>query len=161
MRYEITNADLSDAPAIADLWYAGWHDAHAALVPQELTDQRTLESFHIRSKTHVPATRVVRMSGQVAGFVMVHENELFQLYVAPQGRGRGMAADLMADAEMAMAAQGHATAWLVCAIGNARAARFYEKAGWINKGERLDTLETLNGPYELLMWRMEKDLARG
>jgi hypothetical protein len=48
MAPEIRLPGTSEAGAIAELWHAGWHDAHAGLVPEALTRVRTRESFAAR-----------------------------------------------------------------------------------------------------------------
>jgi GNAT superfamily N-acetyltransferase len=57
-------------------------------------------------------------------------DEVNQLYVARSARGTGLAGRLLAEAEARIRAGGARTSWLVCAIGNFRAARLYEKHGW-------------------------------
>ena len=69
--------------------------------------------------------------GAPLGFTMLKGDEVYQLYVSREARGRGVAAALMADAEQRLAARGVSDAWLACAIGNERAARFYEKQGGV------------------------------
>lgn len=93
------------------------------------------------------------------GFCTIREDELFQLFVDPKGRGTGVAALLLADAEARLAARGIATAWLACAIGNDRAARFYEKCGWRRVGTMINAAVTAQGPYPLETWRYEKRLG--
>ena len=90
---------------------------------------------------------------------MLKDDELYQLFVAPEARGGGVAATLMDDGEARLAARGHVTAWLACAIGNERAARFYRKRGWIYVGPFVSRLETSAGPFDLKVWRYEKRLA--
>jgi len=87
---------------------------------------------------------------------MVKGDELYQLYVAAELRGSGVAAALMADADAQFSAQGVKTAWLACAIGNHRAARFYEKCGWHRVGTMINHLETTEGTFLLEVWRYEK-----
>jgi GNAT superfamily N-acetyltransferase len=87
-------------------------------------------------------------------------DELYQFYVASEARGTGVAAALMADAEAQLAARGIETAWLACAVGNARAARFYEKSGWNLARTMISHLDTVDGPFDLEIWRYEKLLAR-
>jgi hypothetical protein len=65
----------------------------------------------------------------------------------------------MADAEARLAARGVRTAWLACAIGNRRAARFYEKSGWRLVGTMINPCETTDGTFPLEVWRYEKALA--
>jgi hypothetical protein len=49
-------------------------------------------------------------------------------------------------------------AWLACAIGNARAARFYEKSGWAMARVETVPTETSEGLFPLEVWRYEKRL---
>jgi RimJ/RimL family protein N-acetyltransferase len=65
---------------------------------------------------------------------------------------------LLADAEMRLNRNG-VRAWLACAIGNERATRFYEKYGWRRAGTFVSRLDTVNGPFDLEVWRYEKHLA--
>lgn len=64
----------------------------------------------------------------------------------------------MTDAEAHLGESGVHTAWLACAVGNARAARFYEKCGWLRTGTVTDQLEITNGTFALEVWRYEKRL---
>jgi GNAT superfamily N-acetyltransferase len=90
---------------------------------------------------------------------MLKGDELYQLYVSAQARGTGVAAALIADAEARLRAGGVQTAWLGCAIGNDRAARFYEKSGWHRAGTVVERLETSSGEFPLEVWRYEKSLG--
>jgi RimJ/RimL family protein N-acetyltransferase len=67
---------------------------------------------------------------------------------------------LIADAEARLSENGVETAWLACAIGNERAARFYEKCGWHRAGTMINHLETSKGTLPLEVWRYEKSLTR-
>jgi GNAT superfamily N-acetyltransferase len=73
--------------------------------------------------------------GSLLGFVMVVGDEVEQVFVAPAGRGTGLASELLAEAERRVAAGGHASAWLAVVVGNARARRFYERQGWSDAGD--------------------------
>ena len=86
----------------------------------------------------------------------VKDDELYQLFVATEARGAGVAAALVADAERTLAARGVRTAWLACAIGNHRAARFYEKCGWRLARTMVNELEVPGGTFEIEVWRYEK-----
>jgi ribosomal protein S18 acetylase RimI-like enzyme len=99
-------------------------------------------------------------AGEPVGFCIVRGDELYQLFVSAPSRGSGVAAALIADAEARLSENGVATAWLACAIGNARAARFYEKSGWRRVGTVVDHLETSEGTFPLEVWRYEKSLTR-
>lgn len=146
---------------IAALWEAGWHDAHSDIVPAHLTEIRTTKSFLDRTRQNLAATRVIHDGTDLFGFCMVAQDELYQLYVAPQARGIGVARILIRDAERRIIAAGHSTAWLACAVGNTRAARFYEKSGWRNAGLKVVELDTSADAFPLEVWRFEKRLNKG
>lgn len=153
---DIRDAKEYEVDALAKIWFDGWNDAHAQIVPAELKRIRTLESFTERMRAALPAVRVAGPSGSPVGFHMLKDDELYQLYVSAQSRGSGVAAALIADAEAQLAAAGFETVWLACAIGNDRAARFYEKAGWRRVGNMINPLETPDGILDLEVWRYEK-----
>jgi hypothetical protein len=46
---EVRSGEWSEVGAVARLWYDGWQDAHAAILPQALARARTLESFAART----------------------------------------------------------------------------------------------------------------
>lgn len=152
-------AEPEDLEPLARLWRQGWLDAHQAIAPEALIALRTPESFADRMAAALPRTRVLGPVGAPLGFHLIKGDELNQFYLAEEARGSGAAGVLMADAEMRLAEAGVATAWLACAIGNARAARFYEKSGWILAREDVVPSETSAGPFPLKVWRYEKRLA--
>jgi GNAT superfamily N-acetyltransferase len=90
---------------------------------------------------------------------MLKGDELYQFYVAREARGSGVAAVLLADAEARLAERGVTTAWLACAIGNNRAARFYERCGWARARTQVNRLETPDGLFEFEVWRYEKAMT--
>ena len=153
-------AEPEDVDHLARVWHDGWHDAHARIVPAELTRIRTLESFRPRLLHALADTRVVGPPRAPVGFYIVKGAEVYQLFVSAEARGSGVAAALIADAEARLAAAGVATAWLACAIGNERAARFYEKSGWHRAGTMINELDTPGGTFSLEVWRYEKPLMR-
>ncbi len=148
-------AELDD---LAKIWYEGWRDAHVQIVPAELTRLRTLESFRDRLRAALPNVRVVGPLTAPVGFCVLKGDELDQLYVSAQARGKGVAAALMADAEARLSEAGVEIAWLACAIGNERAARFYDKCGWRRAGTVAYQPEASNGTSPLEVWRYEKRL---
>jgi GNAT superfamily N-acetyltransferase len=151
-------AEEADVGDLAKLWYDGWQDAHAQILPAELTRIRTLESFRERLLAALPNVRVAGSVGAPVGFSIVKDDELYQLFVAAQARGSGVAAALIADAEARLSEAGVEIAWLACAIGNERAGRFYEKCGWRRAGIVVNELETPSGVFSLEVWRYEKRL---
>lgn len=156
---QVRRAEEREIPQLAKIWYDGWQDAHAEIVPAELKRDRTLESFGPRLKAMLAEVGVVGEVGAPLGFYMLKDDELYQLYVSAAARGKGVAAALIGDAEARLAQNGVETAWLACAIGNDRAARFYEKSGWQRVGTMTNHLELADGPFELEVWRYEKPLG--
>jgi ribosomal protein S18 acetylase RimI-like enzyme len=152
-------AEPAEIDDLARLWYDGWQDAHAPILPTELKRRRTLESFRERLEAALSRTRVIGPPGSPVGFSIIKHDELYQLYVAAEARGSGAAAILLADAEAQLASSGATTAWLACAIGNHRAARFYEKHGWRRAGTMTSHLDTPQGVFVLEVWRFERRLA--
>ncbi len=159
MQINVRAAEEAEVPHLARLWYDGWHEAHAEIVPAELTRLRTLESFRERLQAALPNIRVAGPRGSPDGFSIVKGDELYQLFVSAESRGSGTAGALIAEAEARVAERGFETAWLACAIGNERAARFYEKRGWHRAGIMLNHAETQNGTFPLEVWRYEKSLT--
>jgi GNAT superfamily N-acetyltransferase len=153
---EIRNADAGEADRLAQLWYDGWCDAHLKIVPAELTRVRTPESFRERMRAAIKDVRVAGPAGAPIAFYLLKDDELYQFYVSAGARGTGVAAALIADTEAHLAGNGVETAWLGCAIGNDRAARFYEKCGWHRARTFVSDLETTRGTFRLEVWRYEK-----
>jgi GNAT superfamily N-acetyltransferase len=156
---DVRAADAAEIDRLARLWHDAWHEAHAPLVPPELTRLRTLASFRERLQAACPDIRVAGAPGTPVGFCVIRGEELSQLFVSPEMRGTGAAAALIADAEARLAERGVATAWLACAVGNHRAARFYEKSGWHLAGTVANPAETSSGPFPVEVWRYEKRLT--
>ena len=156
---EVRNAEPDEVAALARVWHDSWRDAHLAILPDALVRARTLASFRERMASQLDTVRVVGPVGAPLGLCMLRESELYQLFVSAEARGAGVAAALIADAEQRLRETGTKTAWLECAIGNERAARFYEKSGWRRVGVVLTRLETIDGPFDLEVWRYEKRLT--
>lgn len=155
----LRNARSEDIEAITSLWHDGWHDAHAKIVPPALVALRTPASFRERTAKHLSAMRVYLQDDRPVGFHYPSGDELDQFYVAAQARGLGVAARLMEDAENGFRKAGYEAAWLACAIGNDRAARFYEKSGWRESGTMTFHAETSQGLLRLEAWRFEKRIS--
>ena len=153
------DAREDEVETLAELWWRGWQDAHAKILPAELARMRTLASFAERLRAGLAEVRAIGPAGRPLGFHWVKDDELYQLYVSAAARGAGAAAALIADAETRLRGAGVKTAWLACAIGNARAARFYEKSGWRLAGTVTSILDTPEGPFPLEVWRYEKRLG--
>ena len=131
---KLRTASPEDADDVAAIWHLGWQDGHLGFIPQELVEARTEDSFWTRASERVDDTTVATVDGAVAGFVMVVEDEVEQVYVSALHRGTGVAAVLMDEAERQVRANGHSRAWLAVVAGNARARAFYERTGWHDEG---------------------------
>ena len=127
-------AEPRDADDIAEIWHLGWQDGHLGHVPPELVELRTEESFRARAAQRIADTTVASVDRAVAGFVMVVDDEVEQVYVSARHRGTGVAALLMSEAERQVRANGHEKAWLAVVAGNGRARSFYERSGWRDEG---------------------------
>lgn len=152
---QVRSADPAELDLLARIWYDGWQDAHDGILPPELARRRTLDSFRERLRASLPDLRVV--GSQAVGFSLVRDDELCQFYVSSVSRGTGAATALLADAESRMRDAGVETAWLACAVGNDRAARFYEKHGWRRAGLMLHEPDD-SGGIRFEVWRYEKRL---
>jgi len=124
----------ADIEAVATIWHDGWRDGHVGHVADELVRLRTAAAFHDRAIEQLDVTTVAVVNDQVAGFTMLVDDEVEQVYVAADHRGSGIAALLLDDAQAQLAAAGSATAWLAVVAGNARARAFYSKRGWVDDG---------------------------
>jgi GNAT superfamily N-acetyltransferase len=128
-------------------------------MPAELTRLRTQENFRDRLDVLLPDIRVTGPVGSPLGLCITRADELYQLYLSAESRGTGAAAALLADAESRLSTGGVKIAWLACAVGNDRAARFYEKSGWRRAGTEVIKVDTSEGPFSLEIWRFEKPLG--
>jgi GNAT superfamily N-acetyltransferase len=154
----LRRASQQDANAIAEIWHRGWRDGHLGLVPSELTEARTEKSFLARASERVGEAAVAVVGGTVAGFVMVVDDEVEQVYVSAAHRGTGVADALMKEAERQVRANGHSKGWLAVVPGNARARAFYERAGWRDEGPFDYAADTENGSIAVPCHRYTKHL---
>jgi GNAT superfamily N-acetyltransferase len=151
----------ADVPVVASIWFRGWRDGHEGHVSDELVSARTEASFRLRASQRVADTTVATVDGAVAGFIMVVDDEVEQVYVGRDHRGTGLAAALLARAEEIVAANGHESAWLAVVPGNARARRFYERNGWTDTGLIEYPASTAGGPVFIPAQRYEKGIPHG
>ena len=135
MALELRAATDADIPRIAEIWGPAWRDGHLGGVPDELVRIRTPENFVHRATAIQPHTTLAVLDGTVVGFVAVAGDEIDQLFVDAAARGVGIADILLRAGEEQIAAAGHAGAWLAVVATNARARRFYERQGWVDRGD--------------------------
>jgi ribosomal protein S18 acetylase RimI-like enzyme len=154
----LRGATPADVDAIAAVWHAGWRDGHLGHVPAALHPHRTLWHFRERVPPRLRTTTVATIGSAVVGFVVVHDDEIEQVYVAEETRGSGVADALLARGE-SIIAEGHDRAWLAVVAGNARARRFYQRNGWRDLGAIDYPAETAGGPLSVPCRRYEKRVA--
>jgi GNAT superfamily N-acetyltransferase len=158
---DVRLAGPDDSAAVADIWFHGWRDGHLGNVSAELVAIRTEESFRRRAAERTGDTTVATVDGEVAGFVMVVDDEVEQVYVSSRHRGTGVAGTLLAEAERLVALDGHERAWLAVVDGNARARRFYERNGWTDEGPFDYPAQSAAGPIPVACRRYAKRTKRG
>jgi putative acetyltransferase len=126
---EIRPAETADHEEILQLWYRGWHEAHADLVPSEVLAFRAENHFAIWLE-EARDTFYVAIDTKLLGFVSVRDAEVVKLYVGKSARGTGVAHALLSFAEQLLFEKGVQEAELFCKAGNSRAEAFYKREGW-------------------------------
>lgn len=155
----IRRALASDIPAVASLYHAAWHETQAPFMPAQECQLRSMPFFIDRMTTLLPTTLVAEANGAIVAFSAWKARLLGQIFVAASHRGSGVAATLLIASETAMASEGTFEAELHCVVGNERARRFYERMGWIQRGEITEKLAGQHGPVGVPFWCMTKVLA--
>jgi ribosomal protein S18 acetylase RimI-like enzyme len=156
MTISIRAAVDADADRVADIWQPGWRDAHLGRVPDALMRARTQATFASRARANIPATLVALVDDTLAGFVVIVDDEVEQMYVDASHRGSGVASRLLRAAERAIAAAEFPRAWLAVVAGNERARRFYERNGWIDEGDFIYQANVENGLIDVPCRRYTK-----
>lgn len=83
---EVRPAERSEISALARLWYDGWQDAHAAILPEALARGRTLESFAARLEAALGDVSVIGPIGAPLGLCML-KGKNFTSSMSRQRRG--------------------------------------------------------------------------
>jgi ribosomal protein S18 acetylase RimI-like enzyme len=152
-------AAAADLAAIARIWREGWVDGHEGHVPEALAAERTPASFDERALERISSTWVADSAGAVAGFVVVVDDEVEQIYVDRRWRGGGVAERLLRHAETVIGQGGRRTAWLAVVAGNTRARRFYARLGWQDRGPFTYAAQTATGTFPVPAHRYEREVG--
>ena len=164
-----------DVEHIVKLWHDVYQETHAHLVPKELMKYRAMEQFRIRvaNPEFVNETIVaIKVSNarqedaeQLMGFITTRtaNNEIYQLFVAKEARGSGIAKELLRRAEEYLKShenkktkcaklhnlyseqrdKNHVIIHLYASIGNYAAKGFYENNGWKTVKEEIFQAEVV------------------
>ncbi|WP_438040277.1 N-acetyltransferase family protein [Sorangium sp. So ce128] len=151
-----------DAAAIAVVHVAAWKAAYRGLMPDTVLDGLTVEARTQRWQRNfakpLPGSRttVLERDARVVAFASAgpsrddpRHGELYALYAHPDAWGTGAGRTLIVDALAWLSAGGFPRAELWVLRGNARAIRFYERAGFALDGGA----KTSDGLDELRMSR--------
>ncbi|WP_328676756.1 GNAT family N-acetyltransferase [Streptomyces sp. NBC_00343] len=148
---------LADCDRVSEIRVLGWQFAYRGLMPQPFLDTLSAKADAERrrarfarddgSVVNLVATRGAELIGWAAigpyrdGELRTGEAELYAIYLDPQYVSTGVGRALMQESLRECAARGHDRVYLWVVRGNARARRFYERAGF-----RADGTEE---PYEV------------
>ncbi|WP_309065587.1 GNAT family N-acetyltransferase [Microbacterium sp.] len=146
---EVRAAVAGDADGIAAVHVRAWQEAYRGLMPQEVLDGLSIEQRAegwrriIAQPQPGGHTIVADRDGAVVGWATYgtardadppSTGELWGIYAHPDAWSTGVGHALLIAAEESLQAAGHTAAYLWVLDGNARAARFYERHGWIEDG---------------------------
>ncbi|HEY4144351.1 GNAT family N-acetyltransferase [Pinirhizobacter sp.] len=158
-RATIRPAQPGHLDVVADIWHQGWMEVHHGHVPDVLLAHRQPTDIRVRAAEQINNTYVAQLGTETVGFIVVHDDEVEHLYVAPGARKMGIADLLLAHGESLISA--HSTvAWLAVVPGNARARHFYERSGWSNIGEFIQAARIAGGTIAVPALRYEKPLRQ-
>ncbi len=157
----VRDATVADIGPLARLWHDSWHRAHDELIPPAVVAYRTASSFEERLRSGLGGVRVAArpdIPNGPSGLCIVKGDELNQLFVAPGAFGTGVADQLERDAQRRFREAKVDVAWLACAIGNERAAGFYERCKWVRVGSMEYDLQAGHRTFPVEVWRYEKSV---
>lgn len=136
----------ADVTAVSEIRVAGWKAAYAGILPQSYLDRMTVEADARRRRRYITGpdkvtTDLVAVDtrGGVVGWACLGPSstavgELYALYVRPSLIGTGIGHSLLQAVHGMAPAQGFDSVLLWVLADNARARRFYERAGYATDG---------------------------
>jgi ribosomal protein S18 acetylase RimI-like enzyme len=149
MTVKVRDMTVDDCEAVAAIRVGGWRYAYAGLMPQKYLDAMSVEEDAVRRRQYLAdgteVTNVVaERDGDVIGwgcFGPARDEdappgtcELYALYVLPERISSGVGHALTAELTGRARASGFALMQLWVLKENARARRFYERAGFLPDG---------------------------
>ena len=158
----------ADAAALARVHVAAWRAAYRGILPDDVLAGLSVASFEERwhrslaSETRV--NLVAERAGDVIGFVAFGpprvegdgeaETEVYGLYVAPSEWGAGAGRALWLGAAAALRERGDRSVLLWVFEANARARRFYERAGFRPVAGATRTVERFGAAAAEVQYRL-------
>lgn len=156
----IRDAIAADAYGIARVHVHSWQRAYRGLMPQDVLDRLSIDDraerwVGILTKPE-PSSRtlVLENDGEILAWTSfgaarddapAATGELWGVYAHPDSWSAGVGHSILAAVEDALRDAGHRSAYLWVLDGNERAARFYERHGWIEDGgTKLDERPEMN-----------------
>jgi GNAT superfamily N-acetyltransferase len=137
---------FADCDRVSEIRIRGWQFAYQGLMPRSFLDALSVpqDAERRRARFGQGDGRVVNLvaehAGEVVGWschgsyrdgeVRTEEAELYAIYVAPGNLGTGVGRALLQESLRQCAALGHDRVLLWVLKGNARARRFYQRAGF-------------------------------
>ncbi len=157
----IRRATIADARAIAEVHVHSWQWAYRGLIPDSYLDRLSIDS-RADTRTQLLAaetegrTWIAEQERRIVGFATTGPSrdadalpgtgEIGAIYLRREATGQGIGRELFAHAMHDLRQRGYQQATLWVLDSNARARRFYEKAGWVTDG----TTKTEERPGALL-----------
>ncbi|MEP7101614.1 MAG: GNAT family N-acetyltransferase, partial [Burkholderiales bacterium] len=140
----IEPATEQDAQAVAKIHVDAWRAAFVGIVPDDylaaLSVEQRFEMWRQAITDQAPELLVARLDGRVIGWVSfgpsrdkdaaADASEIWAIYLDPSHVGNGVGRALWLHARKRLIERGFKSAMLWVLSGNARAIRFYERAGF-------------------------------
>lgn len=142
---------VTDCNRIAEIRVRGWQSAYRGLIPQDYLDGFDIgkeaerrRAVFLRAPDGVENLVAEDASGTVVGWAchgpyregerLTADAELYALYVDPRCLGAGFGRALIGESVRRCSVAGQPRMFLWVLAGNARARRFYERAGFYADG---------------------------
>ncbi|MCB9506156.1 MAG: GNAT family N-acetyltransferase [Myxococcales bacterium] len=163
---EIRPAALEDCRAVAEVHVESWQHSYRGILPAQYLSSLSVaerEAMWRRTVERQPNRLLVAcVAGAVVGFVAFGASrdegapsdraEVWAIYVKAASWSTGVGRNLWLEALRHIVAQGYKSVSLWVIVGNQRAIRFYERAGFIAEPESRSSLELGGATLEELRY---------
>ena len=146
---------LADCDRVAEIRVGGWQTAYRGIIPQSYLDAMSVAEDAERRRARFEESLrsggtvvnlIAETAGEIVGWachgpyrdgeVRTGDAELYAIYVDPDRFGAGTGWALIAQSVRRCTAAGHPRMYLWVLEENARARRFYERAGFRADGTK-------------------------